>query len=241
LPEKQPRQGAAQPTQKHKEWPVRLAREFQRLENEYRDGSTPGVFRKITSGWHAMKAVLVEIGSRLPPRAFPILWGVKIFSFTLYLLQIPLTYAVRRLDYELRWYMVTDRSLRLRSGVWKVAESTMSFANLQQVEVSEGPLQRLLGLADVKVQSAGGGEKRHKPGEDDMHTGYFHSVTNAHEIRDLILERLRRYRDSGLGDPDEKSSPHRAAASVVPAAANPVDAARALLAEAKALRVALQR
>jgi hypothetical protein len=29
-------------------------------------------------------------------------------------------------------------------------------------------------------------------------------VDNAYDIRDLILERLRQWRESGLGDPDEK-------------------------------------
>jgi Bacterial PH domain len=226
-------------SRRHPDWPVRLSREFERLANEHRDGANPGIFRNVTSGWHALKTVLVEVGSRLPPQAFPLLWGIKIISFALYLLQIPLTYAVRRLDYELRWYMVTDRSLRLRSGVWKIAESTMSFANLQQVEVSQGPLQRLLGLADVKVQSAGGGEKRHQPQQDEMHVGYFRSVTNAPEIRDLILDLLRRFRDSGLGDPDEKSPP--APALEPRPASGPLEAARELLAETCALRDALRR
>jgi hypothetical protein len=152
---------------------------------------------------------------------------------------------IARLDFELRWYMVTDRSLRIRYGVWKISESTMSFANIQQVIVSQGPLQRLLGLADVKVQSAGGGHGSDSDGHhsgsssEDMHLGLFHSVTNAPEIRDLILERLRRFSESGLGDPDEKRA-------IIPASplahATPADtlaAARELLAEAKALRISL--
>ena len=82
----------------------------------------------------------------------------------LYLIQIPITYAMARLDYELRWYIVTDRSLRIRAGLWSLQESTMSFANLQQVEVRQGPLQRLLGIADVRVQSAGVPSSAYRPG-----------------------------------------------------------------------------
>ena len=189
-------------------------------------------------GLAGFKQIFVEIALLLPVWAFPLIWGLKIFSFVIYVLQIPITYAVRRLDYELRWYMVTDRSLRLRHGVWKVSESTMSFANIQQVVVSHGPLQRLLGLADVKVQSAGGGgEKDHDQGED-MHLGLFHSVTNAPEIRDLILERLRRFRESGLGNPDEQSN---LPVALAPATA-PIDtlaAAQELLMEARKLRTTL--
>jgi hypothetical protein len=182
----------------------------------------------------------------LPAGAFALIWLIKIFSALGFLIQVPITYAVRRLDYEMRWYMVTDRSLRLRYGVWKISESTMSFANIQQVVVSQGPLQRLLGLGDVKVKSAGGGSggggdghyKHHE--SDDMHTGFFHCVTNANEIRDLILERLRRFREAGLGDPDEKL---HATPSVGPNAGkfspNVLVAARELAAEARALRTAL--
>jgi membrane protein YdbS with pleckstrin-like domain len=198
-------------------------------------------------GWlAAAKDSAVEFALLFPAGIFPWIWAIKIFSFTLYLLQIPLTYAIRRLDYEMRWYLVTDRSLRLRHGVWKVNESTMSFANVQQVEVSQGPLQRLLGLADVKVKSAGGGSNpQHPQTSDDMHVGLFHSVTNAPEVRDLIIDRLRRYREAGLGDPEEKhETPVDAADRVLTNAATPdasaIAAARALAEEARALRQTLQ-
>ncbi|HWA24615.1 MAG TPA: PH domain-containing protein [Lacunisphaera sp.] len=207
--------------------------------------------RAAINGWAGFKRMLVEVSLWLPLWAFPLLWVIKIIGFLVYLAQLAVTYVVTRLDYELRWYMVTDRSLRIRHGVWKVAESTMSFANIQQVVVSQGPLQRLLGLADVKVQSAGGGssgvDSHGSPkGGEDMHLGLFHSVTNAPEIRDLILERLRRFRESGLGDPDEKTAGHQpigvmasAAISTMPASPDLLSAVRELAAEARALRVAL--
>ncbi len=192
------------------------------------------------AGWFAgLKHGLTTAALNLPPWAFPILWLVKIVGILLYLAQLPLTYLAARLDFEMRWYMVTDRSLRIRHGVWQVNESTMSFANIQQVVVSQGPLQRLLGLANVKVQSAGGGGKdAHHPGSsgDDMHLGLFQAVTNGSEIRDLILERLRRYRESGLGDPEEKSQP---AAPTAPATDDLLTAAHDFMTEARRLRASL--
>jgi uncharacterized membrane protein YdbT with pleckstrin-like domain len=183
----------------------------------------------------------VELALLLPSGAFLIIWAVKIISFTVYLLQIPLTYAVRRLDFEMRWYMVTDRSLRLRQGVWRVSEATMSFANIQEVSVTQGPLQRLLGLADVKVKSAGGGHGGHyEHSRDDMHTGLFHCVTNAAEIRDLILDWLRQFRQAGLGDPDEQALPETTTAQA--GLGHPEEAliaARALVFEARALKPVL--
>ena len=120
----------------------------------------------------------------------------------------------------------------------------MSFANIQQVVVSQGPLQRLLGLADVKVTSAGGGggDPRHQNGGSEMHTGLFHCVTNAPEIRDLIQERLRRFREAGLGDPDEKLASHAAQATVTTpqqTSQGVLSAARELATEARLLRETL--
>src|SRR5437899_2631110 len=39
--------------------------------------------------------------------------------------------AVLRLEYEKRWYVVTDQSLRIREGVVSVREMTVNFANIQ--------------------------------------------------------------------------------------------------------------
>lgn len=197
------------------------------------------------NGWDGFRQIFVQLALMAPPWSFPLIWALKILGLLLYLVQLPLTYLVARLDYEMRWYMVTDRSLRIRHGVWKVAESTMSFANIQQVVVSQGPLQRLLGLADVRVQSAGGGGGGDSRGEghtkgEDMHLGLFHSVTNAPEIRDLILSRLRHFRESGLGDPEEKSFAPPTTTAAATTTDGALSAARELLAEARALRAALR-
>ena len=116
----------------------------------------------------------------------------------------------------------------------------MSISNLQQVVVSQGPLQRLLGLWNVKVRSAGGGAGgggEYEKGREDMHVGYFHSVANGEEIRDLILERLRRFRESGLGDPEEH---HRPLVIATGGRAPLLEIAREFAVEARALRAALE-
>jgi membrane protein YdbS with pleckstrin-like domain len=194
-------------------------------------------------GFRAWRAGMARFLARLPPPAMLVIWFFEIGGLLLYVVQLPVTFLLARMDYDLRWYMVTDRSLRIRHGVWRISESTMSFANIQQVVVSQGPLQRLLGLWDLKVQSAGGGggseQSDHHRNEDDMHLGLFHSVNNADEIRDLILDRLRRYRESGLGDPEEKSHASAPAPGATTGADDLLAAARDLAAEAKALRTAL--
>lgn len=164
----------------------------------------------------------------------------EVFGVAVYVAQVPVTLVVRQLDYSMRWYIVTDRSLRIREGVSRVREKTMTFANIQNMTIRQGPLQRLLGIADLEVRSAGGGAarsenpKHHNLGED-MHVAYFRGVDNGEEIRDLIRQRAQSSRGSGLGDPDEKSR-----TSPVAVAETPLDAAaRELLAETRLLRETL--
>jgi uncharacterized membrane protein YdbT with pleckstrin-like domain len=138
-----------------------------------------------------------------------------------------------QLDYELRWYMLSDRAIRIREGITTVREKTMALANIQNISIKQGPLQRLLGIADVEVKTAGGGgnaRESHKKGAvaEPMHVGYFRGVANAEEIRDLVSEGVKRQRDAGLGDPDEVHTP--VADDDVPAAV------AELLAQARALR-----
>ena len=146
-----------------------------------------------------------------------------------------ITYSLVRLGFEQHWYIVTDRSLRIRTGILRLQESTMSFANVQQVEIRQGPVQRLLGLADVCVRSAGGGDSTAGPKghgqEASLHTGIFEGVSNAVEIRDLILERLRKFREAGLGDLEDRGS-----SSPAVAGGSPAQAVAELLAETRALR-----
>lgn len=173
---------------------------------------------------------------------------VKAIVLIGFLVEFPVSYLMIRFDYELRWYIVTDRSLRIRHGLIYVREMTMTFANIQQITIHQGPLQRLLGIADLQVRTAGGGggaAGHHGAGHGgaghSMHLGYFRGVENATEIRDLMLERLRRWRDTGLGDPDE--APAEDAVSARPLAATDalLAAARCVLAEAQTLRKVVSR
>ena len=166
--------------------------------------------------------------AKMPPLAVFLWDAAEIATLFAYLVFLPISYQLQRLNYELRWYIVTDRSLRIRSGIWSVEEITMTFANIQDLRISAGPLQGWLGLADLVVSSAGGGAAKGK-GTDAKsgHTAQFAGIENATATRDLIVARLKHYRDAGLGDRTEKP--------VIGVEA----AAAALLAAAKELRLAV--
>lgn len=146
--------------------------------------------------------------------------------------------ALVRLNFEKRCYIVTDRSLRVREGIMNVREMTVTFANIQNISISQGPMQRAIGIADLRVDTAGGGgggghDRKHQG--EDLHTAWFRGVSNANEIRQLIQDRLRRSKDSGLGDHDDERHGHE-----LPAATPDLIAAlRQVAAEASALRTAV--
>jgi len=163
----------------------------------------------------------------------------------LFLVQFPLSFLMVRLDYRYRWYMITDTSLRIREGLMTVREKTMTFANIQNLSLRQGPVQRVFGISDLQVRTAGGGadvageSKKDLAEALNMHIGYFRGVDNADEIRDLILVQMRGMRDSGLGDPDEPAHTPAVDGSSDADPAELMAAAAELLAESKRLRAVL--
>jgi uncharacterized membrane protein YdbT with pleckstrin-like domain len=162
--------------------------------------------------------------SRSPEWAQLVWAGAELIALAAFVFVLCATYLEQRLNYEMRWYIVTDRSLRIRAGIWSTHELTTTFANIQEIRVSADPLQKLLGLADVEVHSAGGGSGAHGAGG---HVAKFEGLENANEIRDHLVERLRTYRDSGLGE------------AVAEGPATALAAARAVLEEVRRMRVEL--
>jgi membrane protein YdbS with pleckstrin-like domain len=160
------------------------------------------------------------------------------FAIAALLFESVVGWTIVRLDYELRWYMVSDRAIRIREGIATIREKTIALANIQNISIRQGPLQRLLGIADVEVRTAGGGggseagpHGKRKPGTEPMHMAYFRGVDNAAVIRDLLREAVRHHRDAGLGDLDEPQHVHGPGDALM--------AARELLLEAQRLRATL--
>lgn len=157
---------------------------------------------------------------------------LELAAIAFLVIQAIVSYAMIRMDWELRWYMTTDTSIRIREGTWTVREKTMTLTNVQNVQVEENPIQRLLGIADVKVRTAGGGDRSssesqgQKKESDLLHVAVFRHVEDAPGIRDLILTRLRRAKDAGLGDPEDDGGDET----------NTLAAARELLEAARELR-----
>lgn len=145
------------------------------------------------------------------------LFGVGFFSITTYLATIiglPFAIAIEvisgiigftaiHLRYDTTWYVLGERSLRLRRGVWVIHETTITFENIQNVRITQGPLQRLFGISNLIVETAGGG-KITADGKSEGHTGLIEGVAHADKIRDMILAQTAKRKGvaagAGLGD-----------------------------------------
>jgi membrane protein YdbS with pleckstrin-like domain len=121
-------------------------------------------------------------------------------------------YLALHLRFDTTRYVMSSKSLRIRRGIWVIHETTITFENIQNVSVSQGPLQRYFGIADVVVQTAGGGGGHGggQPGHGGnmgAHFGLIEGIGNAQEVRDRILRQLMHSRSAGLGD-EPASSRH---------------------------------
>jgi len=188
--------------------------------------AAPGYLSYITVAWGLSQLAVLTVGLLIlvpisiaiqsaPRLAAILLIALVALVIVVVLCELLISYFSFRLNYEMRWYKVTDRSLRIRAGVWNVHEMTMTFANIQNISVTQGPLERLFGISDVRVETAGGGSggaHGHGGGPgSNLHVAVFRGVDIPDEIRDLMLDRLRHLKTTGLGDPDDVQTPGKAA------------------------------
>lgn len=115
-------------------------------------------------------------------------------------------YIAIHLRYDTTWYVMSERSIRIRRGIWVINEVSITFENVQNVRVSQGPLQRFFGVANVVIETAGAGGG--EPGSVG-NQGRIEGVSDATAIRDQIMGYVRKSRSAGLGDerPEQASAP----------------------------------
>jgi membrane protein YdbS with pleckstrin-like domain len=161
------------------------------------------------AGWAALGLAVPLLGLVLAP-----------FFIVLLILPDVVAYVGIHLRYDTTWYVLTDRSLRIRRGILNIHETTISFENVQNVEVRQGPLQRYFGIADVIVTTAGGGMASHgKHGQTSSlgaHVGILQGLDDADAVRTQILTCVERTRAAGLGDEHQRQLAHAAAADAAP-------------------------
>lgn len=147
---------------------------------------------KIKILW-ALSAVLTALvvwlfASWISPLAFPNeIFGV---SSALYPLMFFMIIGIILLPYlawvELKYrnytYSISKNELVIRKGVMRVERITIPFEKVQNVNVSRSIFERILGLATLKIETAGT-----NPGEAE---GILPGITHYHDLMDEILIRI---------------------------------------------------
>jgi len=142
--------------------------------------------------------------------------GILITPLALAIIVLPdiLAYIAIHLNYDTTWYVLTDRSMRLRRGVWNMHETTITFENIQNIHVQQGPLQRWFGFSNLMVQTAGGGGGEGHASHAGAHVGFLEGLENASEIREQILARSGRSAGAGLGEEPSRQESETGGAGV---------------------------
>lgn len=133
-----------------------------------------------------------------------VFWFSPLLGFVLLLPAVALavlpdvvTYIALHLRYDSTWYVLSDRALRIRRGIWVITEVTVTFENVQNLRVQAGPVQRWFGIADVVVETAGGGSA--ETGQAG-HVAVIQGIADAPEVRRRIMQQVARSGTAGLGD-----------------------------------------
>ena len=186
--------------------------------------------------WGRAKGI-TKVARAVPWEAFVL---IEVLTWGVFVVACVGTFLLLVWNYQCRYYILTDRCLRIQEGLWSFREQTFSLANIQDLDVRRGPLQRFLGIGDLVVRTAGGGGNEeaglHGGSEShNLHEGRLRGVAEPERIRDRLLQRMRdhsgsTHKGSGLGGPEpEEGRLDRDFAA----------AARDALAESRALRAVL--
>ncbi len=124
------------------------------------------------------------------------------FIIAIMILPDIVAYIAIHLRYDTTWYVLSDRSMRIRRGIWNIHETTITYDNIQNVSIRQGPVQRYFGFSDVLVETAGGGAavKTAEGSSVAGHHGLLEGIANADEVRNLILTKWQSSKSAGLGD-----------------------------------------
>jgi membrane protein YdbS with pleckstrin-like domain len=157
---------------------------------------------------------LIFLGIWLVSFAISLWLGLALLPVFLAVAILPdiVVYVAIHLRYDTTWYVLSDRSVRIRRGIWTITETTITFENVQDVKIDQGPIQRVYGISDIVIQTAGGGgaSAEHHGAGTTTHIGRIEGIADAARIRDLIMNRVRRSRLAGLGDEHKTNSGHPA-------------------------------
>ncbi len=151
-------------------------------------------------GWGIPAVIGVIIWSILityvPASEIPkVIWILLLVVFTLVMVLIAIWIPA---FYRSLNYIIEDDCVKMLKGVFWKKNITVPFTKITNVDVIQGPLQRLFNIGTVNVQTAGaGGAQAARP------ELVFIGVRNLEGIKDSVMERVRGYKTKDQDEPIE--------------------------------------
>ncbi|MEW6528505.1 MAG: PH domain-containing protein [Candidatus Micrarchaeota archaeon] len=122
-----------------------------------------------------------------PSDLFGIPNALYTFMFLMLIGAIFMPYLVwTELRYRNYTYYLSETEITIRRGVLRIERISIPFEKIQNVNVSRSILERILGLATIKIETAGS-----NPLEAE---GFLPGINNYRELVDKITERVERVR-----------------------------------------------
>jgi hypothetical protein len=90
------------------------------------------------------------------------------------------------LYYESMTYRLTDSEMVWNRGVWFKMTGIVPYSRITNIDVTQGPISRSLGIAALRIQTAGYSAQA-APFQEIKLEG----VTNSDQLRELIMSRVR--------------------------------------------------
>lgn len=154
----------------------------------------------LTAWWPPILAIVLIVVIAIPAPIVAVLIAVPLLIF--FTAPVVVAYIAIHVNFDSTWYVLSDRSIRLRRGIITIQETTITYENIQNVTIEQGPIQRLFGISDLRIDTAGGGgggnPAHGQPAS--MHVGLLAGIDTPSDIRELIMSRVRASRSAGLGD-----------------------------------------
>jgi membrane protein YdbS with pleckstrin-like domain len=101
----------------------------------------------------AALTVAAAVGEFPLREALPLPWGVLVTPALLLLAYMALWAPPRR--YRAWGYAMDGEELRLRRGLWTRVQTLVPLDHVQHIDVSQGPLERMLGICSLVLHTAG--------------------------------------------------------------------------------------
>lgn len=108
---------------------------------------------RSVSRWHIARGL---VGHVLLPAVIFLVAAMFLPIVALLVFALPAPFAVTLLRRRCHRYTLAETSIQVTRGVLKRREWTVPYGNVQTVTVRRGPVQRLLGIATVRIDTAGG-------------------------------------------------------------------------------------